>query len=137
MPGDPEPVSFFDAVERIRRRDKRYAPEAYALVMDSLAVAMRRIGERRHLSAAELLDHLCDFARDRYGVLAYTILETWGLRTTGDVGAVVYALIDEGELSAQEGDSPADFAGVFDLRERLETRYFDARGAGGHRPHPG
>ena len=49
------PVSFCDAVERIRKRDKRYAPEAYAFVMDALDYAIRLIGKRRHVSAAELL----------------------------------------------------------------------------------
>jgi uncharacterized repeat protein (TIGR04138 family) len=138
MATDPKPVSFFDAVRRIRSRDRRYAPEAYALIMDSVTHAIRSIGELRHVSAAELLEHLCEFAKDRYGMLAYTMLENWGLRSTDDIGAVVYALIDEGELTEQEGDSPAGFSGVFDLRERLEVHYFDrSDGDSGGTPHPG
>ena len=139
MPKDPERVSFFDSVERIRTRDTRFAPDAYALVMDSVAYTIRRIGEPRHVSAAELLDYLCDFVKDRYGILGYAMLEKWGLRSTGDIGAVVYALIDQGELTEQDGDSPADFAGVFDLRERLETMYFErpAEPGTGDAPHPG
>ena len=138
MPADPKPVSFFEAVKRIRSRDKRYAPEAYALVMDSVAYAIQTIGEPRHVSAAELLDHLCGFAKDRYGILAYSMLKKWGLRSTEDIGAVVYALIDEGELTEQEGDSLADFSGVFDLQERLETEYFDGtEDESGGGPHPG
>jgi uncharacterized repeat protein (TIGR04138 family) len=138
MSTDPRPVSFFNAVKRIRSRDKRYAPEAYALVMDSVAYAIQTIGEARHVSAAELLDHLCDFTKDRYGVLAYSMLEKWGLRSTEDVGAVVYALIDEGELKEQEGDSLAGFSGVFDLRDRLENGYFDPQDDEAEDgPHPG
>jgi len=138
MSTDPKPVSFFEAVDRIRRRDKRYAPEAYALIMDSVAYAIRTIGETRHVSAAELLDYLCDFAKQRYGILAYSMLQMWGLRSTEDVGAVVYALIDEGELTEQDGDSLAGFSGVFDLHERLELRYFDEQvGDPGNGPHPG
>ena len=41
MSTDPKPTSFFDAVKRIRNRDRRYAPEAYALVMDSVAYAIQ------------------------------------------------------------------------------------------------
>lgn len=130
MSKDPRPLSFFDAVERIRSRDKRYAPEAYALAMDSVAYAIQSIGEPRHISAEELLNHLCDFARDRYGILAYSMLEKWGLRSTQDVGAVVYRLIEEGELTEQEEDSLAEFYQVFDLRERLEVEYFDRPAAG-------
>ena len=138
MSSEPKPVSFFDAVERIRSRDRRYAPEAYAMVMDSVAYAIQTIGEPRHISAAELLVHLCDFSKKRYGILAYTILDKWGLKSTGDIGSVVYSLIDEGELSEQEGDSLAGFSSVFDLRERLEVHYFDEpRADPGNAPHPG
>ena len=118
-------VSFQESVKKIRDRDKRYAPSAYAFIMSSLDFAIRRIGERRHVCAAELLDYLCDCAKERYGVLAYSVLEKWGLRSTEDVGAIVYGLIDECVLAEQEGDSPADFNGVFDLRKRLEDGYFE------------
>jgi uncharacterized repeat protein (TIGR04138 family) len=138
MSTNPKPVSFFDAVRRIRNRDRRYAPEAYAMVMDSVAYAIQSIGKPRHVSAAELLDHLCDFVKDRYGILAYSMLEKWGLKSTEDIGAVVYALIDEGELTEQDSDSLAGFSGVFDLHERLEVGYFDQKhGASGDAPHPG
>jgi uncharacterized repeat protein (TIGR04138 family) len=138
MSTDPKRVSFFDAVNRIRSRDTRYAPEAYALVMDSVTYAIRRIGEPRHVSARELLDHLCDFVKDRYGIMAYSVLVKWGLRSTEDIGAVVYALIDEGELTEQDDDSLGDFSRVFDLERRLEVEYFDPHHPdAGSTPHPG
>ncbi|MCK5620472.1 MAG: hypothetical protein KAJ17_13785 [Candidatus Krumholzibacteria bacterium] len=125
MSSDLNAGSFWEAVDRIRERDKRYARDAYALVMDSLEFAIQRVGERRHLSATELLVHLCDYAQERYGVLAYSVLENWGIRSSEDVGSVVYRLIDEEILSEQDGDSPIDFSGGFDFRGRLEDRYFD------------
>ena len=107
------------------------------MVMDSVAYAIQTIGKPRHVSAAELLDHLCDFVKDRYGILAYSMLEKWGLKSTEDIGAVVYALIDEGELTEQDGDSLAGFSGVFDLHDRLEVGYFDRKhGDPGDVPHP-
>lgn len=138
MSTDPKPTSFFDAVKRIRNRDRRYSPDAYALVMDSVAYAIQTIGKPRHISAAELLVHLCQFAKGKYGILAYSMLEMWGLRSTEDIGAVVYALIDEGELTEQEGDSLGGFSSVFDLHEKLEIGYFDRVDAEpGDGPHPG
>lgn len=138
MSSDPKRVNFFDAVKRIRSRDTRYAPEAYALVMDGVAYTIQQIGEARHVSAGELLDHLCDFAKGRYGIMAYSILLKWGLKSTEDVGAVVYALIDEGELTEQEGDSLAGFSRVFDLEQKLEGEYFDrSHPESGTTPHPG
>jgi uncharacterized repeat protein (TIGR04138 family) len=134
MPDEPQetggagdsPVSFWTAVEKIRERDKRYSPEAYAFVMDALDFAIRQIGKRRHVSALELLGFLCEFARSRYGVLAYSVLSHWGLKGTEDIGSVVYRLIDAQVLAEQKGDSPADFSGVFVLRRRLEDEYFES-----------
>lgn len=128
MSSESEQVDFWEVVEKIRERDKRFAPEAYALVMEALEFAIQRIGERRHVNAAELLVHFCDYAKESYGVMAYSILEKWGVRTTGDVGSIVYRLIDERVLAEQEGDSPADFSGVFELRTRLEDNYFQKLG---------
>jgi uncharacterized repeat protein (TIGR04138 family) len=133
MPNEPTdtggagetPTSFWSAVERIRERDKRYSPEAYAFVMDGLDFAIQQIGKRRHVSAEELLSFICKFAKSCYGVMAYTVLSRWGLRGTEDIGSVVYRLIDEQILAEQQGDSPADFSGVFDLRRRLEDEYFE------------
>jgi len=119
-------ASFWGAIDRIRERDKRHEREAYALVMDSLEFAIKRVGERRHLTAAELLVHLCDFAKERYGVLAFSVLESWGVRSTEDVGSIVYNLIGERILAEREEDSPLDFSCVFDLRSRLEDQYFES-----------
>jgi uncharacterized repeat protein (TIGR04138 family) len=118
-------LHFWDAVARIREQDERYTPEAYAFVMDSLEFGIRRIGDRRHVSGKELLEHACACAKEQFGVLAYTVLEKWGLRSTGDVGAVVFRLVDVGVLSALESDSESDFDDVFDLKERLEQNYFE------------
>ncbi len=118
-------IHFWDAVREIRKVDGRYAPEAYGLIMDALEVAIHNIGFRRHVSGAELLDSLCEHVINRYGVLAYTVLEQWGIKTTADVGEAVFQLVEAQVLARQETDTREDFLGVFDLRERLEESYFD------------
>ena len=118
-------VHFWDAVNEIRRTDGRFAPEAYGLIMDSLELAMHTIGFRRHISGEELLESLCDHAKSRYGMLAYTLLDKWGIKTTDDVGEAVFQLVEAHVLARQERDSREDFHDVFDLRERLEEDYFD------------
>lgn len=117
--------SFWEAVERIRERNTAYSPEAYGFVMDALEFTVHRIGHRRHVSGAELLEHMCEHARQSYGLMAYTVLEKWGLVTTNDVGRVVFELVDANVLAKQDGDTPSDFDNVFDMREILEDAYFD------------
>ena len=114
-------AEFWSAVERIRESDGRFASDAYSFVMDSLEVTMRRIGQRRHVSAGELVDGLCTNARQRFGLFAYTVLSKWGLRTSDDVGEIVFQLIDAGILSRQESDRRTDFEGVANFHEVLEA----------------
>ncbi len=117
---------FWAAVERIRAGDERYARDAYAFVMDSLDYTIRAIGERRHVSAAELVRGLCDNAKQRFGLFAYTVFATWGLQAGDDVGEIVFQLIDAGILSRQDSDARADFDGVVDFREALEAASLEA-----------
>jgi uncharacterized repeat protein (TIGR04138 family) len=112
---------FWEAVERIRAADSRYGRDGYAFVMDSLDFTMRLIGERRHVSAAELVRGLCAHAKERFGLMAYTVLSTWGIKTSDDVGELVFQLIGAGVLSRQEGDERSDFNHVMDFRDALDA----------------
>ena len=63
-----------------------------------------------------------EFAVRAYGLMARTILAKLGLRTTGDLGDVVYKMIDAGLIFPSEGETRADFDDVFDLGEELDRR---------------
>jgi uncharacterized repeat protein (TIGR04138 family) len=119
------PAEFWLVVDRIRARDGRYAREAYAFVMDGLDHTVRSLGERRHVTAAELFDGLLRFARDRFGMLAFTVLERWGITASADVGEIVFQLVEAGVLSRREEDRREDFDHLVDLKEALEDTYFD------------
>lgn len=118
-------AKFWQAVEQIREKDPRFKPEAYALVMESLDFTIRRLGERRHVSATELLRGLCDHARERYGLLAYTVIESWGITSAKQIGGIVYQLIEAGVLARQESDRFEDFDQGWNLKDILEHNYFD------------
>jgi uncharacterized repeat protein (TIGR04138 family) len=117
-------INFWDAVDTIRTDDERYAPEAYGFVMDALDFTMRRMTDVRHISGVELLHGLCDFARDHYGVMSFTMLERWGVTKTDHIGNIVFHLVDAGVLSRQDADSHEEFQDVFDLCGALELTYF-------------
>jgi uncharacterized repeat protein (TIGR04138 family) len=118
-------AKFWHVVEQIREKDSRFKPEAYGLVMEALDFTMRRLGERRHISAAELLRGVCDHAKDRYGLLAWTVIESWGITSGRDVGTIVYQLIEVGVLARQDSDRFEDFGADWDFKDILERRYFD------------
>ena len=64
---------------------------------------------------------LCANAKNRFGLLAYTVLTKWGLATSDDIGEVVFQLIDAGVLSRRESDTRTDFELAVDLREALDA----------------
>ena len=121
----PHDVDFWEAVQRIRSKDSRFAPELYSFVMETLDYTIQRMGERRHVSAVELLEGLCRYARVKFGLMASTVLERWGVDTPSDVGAVVYQLVDAGILSKQESDLLQDFDVSYNFKDTLERGYFD------------
>jgi uncharacterized repeat protein (TIGR04138 family) len=118
-------AKFWEAVKQIREKDSRFKPEAYSFVMESLDHTLRRLGEHRHVSAEELLQGLCDHAKERFGLLAHTVVESWGVTSAGDIGRVVYHLVEAGVLAKQVNDRYEDFDQDYDLKEILEERYFD------------
>ena len=118
-------AKFWEAVEQIREKDPRFRPEAYAMVMEALEFTLRRLGERRHVSAAELLEGLCDHLKEKYGLLAYAVIESWGVTSGKHVGSIVYQLIDAGLLAKQDSDRFEDFDTSWELKDVLEQGYFD------------
>ena len=107
-----EKMGFDKAVTRLLEEDSRYRREAYLLVFDGLGCALIQLGERRHLSAAELVHGLLEFATKEYGPLAAAVLTDWGIHGPADVGRIVYKLIGAGLLAASADDSPEDFLRV-------------------------
>jgi uncharacterized repeat protein (TIGR04138 family) len=64
-----------------------------------------------------------EIALERYGPMARTVLEHWGIHATDDLGEIVFALVDCGILIKQDDDRKEDFRGVFDFEEAFEAEY--------------
>jgi uncharacterized repeat protein (TIGR04138 family) len=112
-----------DVMGRIRARAGRYHERAFLFVLAALEFEQGRLPARRHVTGAELSNACRDYAREQYGLLARTVLEHWGVRTTADFGAIVYALIDAGLLSRQDDDRLEDFHDVYAFGEAFDRGY--------------
>ena len=125
-----------DALAHAVARDARYSIDAYEFVfaaLDRAKVRKRKAARRarsrgrkgkataaaRHVTGRELSEAARDLALDLYGRLAGLILEGWGLRSTSDIGEIVYTLIATGDLERSPEDARADFDDVFDLGDAL------------------
>jgi uncharacterized repeat protein (TIGR04138 family) len=112
-----------EILDQLQERNPRFHTKAYFFVLASLHSVIRSLDEPRHISGRELAEGVRTLALERYGPMARTVLEHWGIHETEDVGGVVFALVDQGVLVKQNGDSLEDFQDVFDFEEAFELNY--------------
>ena len=112
-----------ELLDQLQERNPRFHTKAYFFVLASLHSVIRSLEQPRHISGRELTEGVRTLALERYGPMARTVLEHWGIHQTEDVGGVVFALVDQGVLVKQEEDNPEDFRDVFDFQEAFELNY--------------
>lgn len=107
----------------LRTRNPRYQEAAYVFVLSALNHVLERLPEPRHISGAEMAGGVRDLALERFGPMARTVLEHWGIEETADVGAIVFALVESGVLIKQDEDSLDDFLNVFSFDDAFGNGY--------------
>jgi uncharacterized repeat protein (TIGR04138 family) len=110
-------------MDRLRRQYPAYHETAYLFILSALHFTIERLGEPRHISGEELAEGCRDLALERWGLMARTVLEYWGITSTRDLGEIVFALVDLGVLVKQDGDSIESFERVYDFQETFEAYY--------------
>jgi uncharacterized repeat protein (TIGR04138 family) len=110
-------------MDRIRLREQRFDERAYLFVLGALEYCQQRLPERRHITGRELALACRDLALERFGVLARLVLDDWGIRSSSDIGDVVFTLVDLELLMSQPTDSRDEFAEVFDFDQAFERDY--------------
>jgi uncharacterized repeat protein (TIGR04138 family) len=117
-------VQFADEIlGRLQERNPRFHPKAYLFVLSALQSVMDGLDRPRHIAGGELVRGVRDLALTRFGPLARTVLEHWGIHSTEDMGEVVFALVECGVLVKQDEDRREDFRNVFDFEETFERGY--------------
>ncbi len=147
-----EPMNLRDQLARVIARDPRYTIESYAFVLEALREARnqklkrkrrkrdqeRAVGGRKpahaavpgappgdpsgHVTGRELCHAARRLAVGYYGMLAITVLDQWGIRSTSDIGEIVYNLIASGDLDRTPNDQRSDFDHVFDFAKALRPK---------------
>ncbi|MDY0167407.1 MAG: hypothetical protein RBS80_12740 [Thermoguttaceae bacterium] len=127
--------------------DPRYKYEAYVFVFEALGYAQQVLGlgepaesepvdgvepdeesdePERHVSGQQLCEAARRFALDQYGYMAKTVLGSWGINSTGDVGEIVFNLIRIGKMRKTTHDRLEDFQDVYDFDDAFR-RAFEIR----------
>jgi len=77
----------------------------------------RKRRTERHVSGQELCEAARLYGLQQYGFLAPKVLESWGIRTTGDFGELVFNMIDIGQMRKTRSDKREDFDDVYKFGE--------------------
>jgi uncharacterized repeat protein (TIGR04138 family) len=131
-------MSLRDDLAGVLARDPRYSIHAYAFILEALEFTKtsRRRPEvkgrprsklvsraSQHVTGRELCEGVRSLALAHYGLMAMTVLALWGIRSTSDIGEVVFNLIASGDLEKTPSDSRTDFDGVFDFEAAFRRDY--------------
>ena len=97
-------VPFEQSVARATARDPRYPTDAYTFLRNALdftigAVNKGGVKDPGHVTGPELCQGVRKYAIEQFGPMVPTILETWGIGSTRDIGELVYNLISAGAFS--------------------------------------
>jgi uncharacterized repeat protein (TIGR04138 family) len=116
------------------RRDRRYHRDAYLFVFEALRYAQEQLlvggaivdpenEESRHITGQQLCEAIRRYAVEQYGMMAKSVLNEWGVYSTGDFGEIVFSLIDIGQMKKTDSDRREHFDNVFDFDDGLRDAF--------------
>jgi len=119
--------NFMALVMKITEKDLRYAPEAYEFTRDAVNYTAAKLErgklKNRHISGRELLNGVVEYAVEEFGPLAKDVLTNWGITDGTSVGNIVFNMVREKLLSANDKDSIDDFSGNLDFDEIFSRKF--------------
>lgn len=112
-----------EILEQLRDRYPRFHGKAYLFLLSALHSVLEGLEEPRHISGEELAQGVRELALERYGPMARTVLEHWGIHSTQDLGEIVFAMVECGVLIRREEDRKEDFRDLYDFEDAFERNY--------------
>ncbi|HMO85172.1 MAG TPA: hypothetical protein PKC18_09665 [Lacipirellulaceae bacterium] len=117
-------------IEAVVDRVGIYPRDAFLFVQAALQFTVQQLGRSgddksppTHVSGQELCEGIRQLSLQRWGLMARTVLRSWGITRTADFGNIVYAMIDAQLASKTDEDSIDDFSDVYDFVRDFEQGY--------------
>lgn len=123
---------FDKAVAQILEHDNRYPARAYDLMPAVIDYTVRHPAPadpsepprpQGHVSGRQLAIGFRDYLLAEFGPFAADLLDEINIRSTDDIGNLVYNLISVGVFGKTNADSRADFHAVYDFKEAFRDYY--------------
>ncbi len=110
----------------------RFHRNAYHFVFSALQFTQEKLNrtashvvheEEAHINGPELCDGLRELALEKFGLLTKTVLRSWGVHSTDDIGRIVFELIERGEMRKTDHDVLDDFFEIYDFEDAFDRGY--------------
>jgi len=128
-----EKISPDQVIEQIVRKDPRYPLDAYHFVRAALDFTVKQHKKDlvrgrpatgpQHVTGKQLLEGIRRYALHEYGPLTLTLLNHWNIRTTEDVGEIVFNMVEMQILNRTETDSREDFKNGYDFNQAFRAPF--------------
>jgi uncharacterized repeat protein (TIGR04138 family) len=120
--------NFPEVIKEIHDQDDRFGKGAYYFIREALDHTLKSMEKDKgknkgHVSGRELLEGIRDYALDRFGPMALTLMDYWNIKKCRDFGDIVFNLVDHGILGRTENDSLADFEEGYNFKEAFEKPF--------------
>jgi uncharacterized repeat protein (TIGR04138 family) len=125
-------IGFAEALESVVGSDPRYQRDGYIFLRDALDFTTKQQKKVkgvsvRHVTGPELLDGVRQYALKEFGPMVMTVFDSWGIRSSEDIGHMVFNLIGAGVFGKTEQDSIEDFKNVYDFEEAFVKPFAPAK----------
>jgi uncharacterized repeat protein (TIGR04138 family) len=105
--------------EQYEKLNQDYPPSAYILVLKAIKAATFSVASGSHVPARDVVEAFRTVARLEYGADALSKLAEMQIRTTEDIGKLVFALVDAGRLGVSQEDTLEAFIDIYDFKQEF------------------
>ena len=114
---------FTSIISDICTKDHRYHPEAYEFIMEALSYSQKKFRKPKHVTGPELLEGIKGVLLKKFGPMAMSILNYWGVKSTDDFGNMVCNLVEHKVLAKDARDNYESFKNAYDFDEVFNKHY--------------
>ncbi len=114
---------FEEGLSRVVDADPRYRMDAYLFIYQALDYTQAMLERGGHVSGKELLEGIRKLNLQEFGLMANTVLESWGVKTTDDFGEIVFNLVENGLLKKTDQDTRREFKNVYSFDEAFDQSF--------------
>jgi uncharacterized repeat protein (TIGR04138 family) len=89
--------------------------------MEGVRFSQLRLKKTDHVSGRELSEGIRELAVKKFGPMAKSVLQYWGITRTEDIGNIVFNMIDKKILQKTEADTLDDFKDVYSFEKAFKN----------------